>query len=256
MKKDDYLLVDVINLEAIMSTVESDKVCRECSLIVNDDFYTVCKGDCAGFFHGNCVGLRDIHVNILFRSQNIIWLCDTCMNDFNRKKNSCLSDNADAKSQSSIENDVKELKNNVTVIMDIISKLEPKSSEINLPLLHSTPISSFTLLHGSNECNQGDLLEQRTKEDDCFSLLLTNIDSSATEYDVKQLVSRAIVSLDSEQIDVTKLVSYWKRKPKLDYISFKIIIPRQYKSYAMDPVTWPKNVKFREFFNKNDAWKP
>lgn len=248
--------------------MESGRVCRTCSLSVNanDTFFIICKGSCGGKFHCNCVGLRDIHWNVIrVLSKNVVWMCDSCMDEFQRAKNHVASDSSTSNSPTIVE-EVIELKNTVADIMKTISTIRqsvPTGSQIDARLLHSTP-DSFKLLDGSGSEGSANDTESQCREDvnndsNGFSLFLTNIDTSATERDVQWMVARAIGDLDPERIDVIKLVSKMKSHLRLDFVSFKVVVPSKFKSCAMNPTTWPKNVKFREFIRSNKCtctWKP
>lgn len=90
-----------------------------------------------------------------------------------------------------------------------------------------------------------------------FSLFLSNIDASATEWDVHELVARSLGTSDPELLDVIRLTTNWNSRRAPDYVSFKVVLDRKYKARAMNPSTWPINVKFREFVKRsNNTWKP
>lgn len=237
-------------------------VCPACKGIIHeeDNFYIICKGDCAASFHGNCVGMRNIHLNILtMLSRNVLWMCDGCIDAFKHAREDTKQN---ASQGSSIEAEVKELKGIVTGILDTIAaitanpQMKPTSS-----LLHSTPISTSMPSDSHTQCDSlltdDDMKQgkQLTIDSDNFSLLLSNVDVSVSESDIQLMVSRAIGLEYPERIDVTKLVSRWKSR-KLDFISFKVVLNSHYKSRALDPATWPENIRFREFIHRNnETWK-
>lgn len=96
---------------------------------------------------------------------------------------------------------------------------------------------------------------RHTDEESSFSLLLTNIDSSAPVRDIQWMISQAISLPDPECIDVKKMVSKWKKHSNFDFILFKVVLPLNYKCCAFAPTTWPINVRFREFIRMNNTWK-
>lgn len=245
-------------------------MCKKCSLSIDPkvDLYAVCEGDCACFFHAACVSLTERDLSVL--SSNIVWLCDECMSRFRRVRDGVGSDVPDNTTnnemdKSSIDDEVRELKNTVAGIIDTLAKMVPTVSTTDPPLQHSTPVSSFMLLNGTNalgtnvEGNKTVRQNRYTIEDQHFSLLLTNIDASAVEDDIHRMVSQAlgIGTHDPENFDVVKLVSNWKSNRVFDYVSFKVVMHKRWKLKAMNPSTWPKGVKFREFINRNnEIWKP
>lgn len=90
-----------------------------------------------------------------------------------------------------------------------------------------------------------------------FSLFVSNIDSTVSELDIRRMVSRALNTPDPERIDVSKLVSKWNNNQPPDFISFKVTLNRKWKDQALNPLIWPKYVKFREFIlRQNVTWRP
>lgn len=241
-------------------------MCKKCSRSVDPktELFTVCEGDCACSFHATCVGLSERDV-IALSSLNIIWLCDECMGRFRRMRDGIRSDSSAVEpvnsetNKKSIEDEISELKDAVAGIMNTLAKCVPTDSSIEPPLLHSTPVPSSKLLDGTNACGSIVNNEECEIDDDDFSLLLTNIDVSVAECDVHRMVAQAlgIGTLHPESIDVVKLVPHWKNRKTMDYVSFKVVMENRWRSKAMNPSTWPKGVKFREFIRRhNSTWKP
>lgn len=225
--------------------MEDENNCLKCSqrIEANDDCFVVCKGNCAGSFHCICVGLRGIHwKTIKDLSRNVLWMCDGCMDDFMLRKNDHSSEIVATTQTKTIDEEVNELKIAVASIIDTIAtitKTVPARSATNSECLQST--SRSTIFNGT-ACEEEDTT---TKEDgsrysddeDNFSLLLTNINSSCTERDIQWMVARALGLLDPERINVTKLVSKWKSHLNLDIISFKVILHSELKLRALSPTT-------------------
>lgn len=200
-------------------------------------------------------------------AQNVLWMCDCCMDHFIHTKNGNSSDTTSTKQ--SIDDDVKELKIVVAGVLNTIASItkslpraekSPTNSEVVHTTVHTTPSGSFSLLNGT-ACDDTAIDDEsdgirNTSENDNFSVLLTNIDSSVSECDIQRMVSRAMGIPNPERIDVTKLVSKRKAHLNLDFISFKIVLPTVMKSRAFNPTTWPRNVRFREFIRKTNTWRP
>lgn len=244
--------------------MDQQKDCKKCSLSIDfkADSYTVCEGDCVGFFHASCVGVSE--EALCFLSCNIIWMCDECMKNFRRWRDSNNCDPANATNgKNSLEDEVNHLKKTVAEIKQMVSNTVRATPAKNVPLLHSTPIpiSSFELLDGTDASGlnaESDENQTTTTNDDRFSLFLTNIDESATERDIRSMVLRALDASEPERIDVVKLVSKWNQRRSRDYVSFKVALNIKWKPRALDPATWPTKLKFREFVNvmQNETWKP
>lgn len=244
--------------------MESKIVCQKCTQKVNtnDDRYIICKGACAGRFHCSCMGIRGMHWKVINElTRNLLWMCDCCMEDFTRSTNSSSPESTAAVQANAIEADVSELKIAVAGIIDTIAsmtKTEPSISPVNnIESVPSSPPDRNILLNGTAYVDTtADGGSEHIEDGDYFSLLLTNIDSIATERDVQWMVSRAIGLTTPERFNVTKLVSKWKTNFNLDFVSFKVVLPSEFKLRALDPATWPKNVRFREFVRINNTWKP
>lgn len=249
--------------------------CKKCCQSIDSyaDLFTVCEGDCAGLFHASCVGLKDEDIDFLTLSQNALWMCDTCMSMFRKTREGIPVNTADkTDSTKSIEQEVKDLKTAVNGILNTLSKIVPTATTSpNTPsnVLHSTPIaiSSHTLFNGTNGCvasvsncdsaSRPQIEDEIRTNNDYFALFLSNINPYVSERDVHQMVSRALGFSEPERLDVTKLTKRWNDQMMPDFVSFKVIVSRKWKYRALDPSTWPVNVKFREFVCKhNDTWRP
>lgn len=249
-------------------TMASDRKCEKCCLCIDShiDLFTVCEGDCAGIFHAACVGLKEEDFDLLSRSQSILWMCEPCMYTF-RKKRDCIQPRAvdNTESTKTIEREVKELKISVAGILETLSNIVPTTLPSAPNVLSSTPISSHALFEGTHGCDASVSncescdrpRDEGTTIDDYFALFLSNIDPSVTERDVRRMISNSLGTPEPECLDVVKLTKKWNNRRMLDFVSFKVIISKKLKTRALDPSTWPVNIKFREFVSKhNDTWRP
>lgn len=246
-----------------VETMVDDKTCKKCSKRVDmrTDLFTVCEGECACFYHAACVNLTEDVLQIL--SGNIIWICDQCMIQFQRTRGNIRpNSHSDVFTAKSIEEEVIELKNTVAGIVQTLSSIVPANQLNTTVPRHSTPKSTHAPSNGTciSSVNANCDESQRSPcapIDTDFSLFLSNIDASVTEWDVHQLVARSLGTTDPEPIDVVKLTSNWSGRRALDFVSFKVVLDRKYKDRAMNPSTWPVNVKFREFVKRSsNTWKP
>lgn len=248
-----------------------------CSLSIQerDNDVITCKGACAGSFHANCIGMKMFHINVLtILSKNVLWMCDGCMSEFQTTYNyasggpsmACNDEMLPKSREMSMEDDIKELKNNVADIMTAIASITkmpnsvPKSARVSsqgdsvIPRSQRAPLSGNNVGAFSNyECDRE---RQNAIDDREFAILLTNVDVSVSEIDIMQMASQAIGIDDPECINVTKLVSKWKSH-NLDFVSFKVVMDSKFKSRALSPMIWPRNIKFREFVHRStQTWKP
>lgn len=232
------------------------KNCEKCSLAINmdTDLYTVCEGKCAKSFHADCVGVTEDQLCAF--SNNIVWICDSCMVLFCRYRERTNADAATCTEMSRpLEDEINDLKSTVAEIVQTLAEVVRRQDPI-VPYQHSTPVSS-PKLHEGNNMTTGCTSKQTDIDSDEFSLYLTNIDRNATEEDISVMVSRSLDAPISSCRDVVKLVPKEKCTNTIDYISFKIVLNGKLKTLALNECTWPKGIKFREFVSRsNETWKP
>lgn len=98
---------------------------------------------------------------------------------------------------------------------------------------------------------------QSTIADDSFFLYLTKISPEVSESDVLNLAQECLQTSD---VVVKSLVPRGRSPSMLSFLSFKVQVHKDLKSKAMDPVTWPEGIQFREFVtyesNARLFWKP
>lgn len=89
-----------------------------------------------------------------------------------------------------------------------------------------------------------------------FWLYLSRISPSVT---VEQVVALAKQRLETDEVEVVKLVARGRDVSMLTFISFKVGIDEELKTKALSSSTWPKGIFFRQFTdnrsNKN-FWEP
>lgn len=245
-----------------------ERICKKCSQSIDAkaELYSICEGECSGYFHAACVGLSEGDLDTISLKMNIIWMCDVCMDKFRSISDGTWTGSTeDMTKTKSIDEEVKQLKIAVSEIMDTLAKIVPSVDPHDRRLLHSTPVST-DVLDGIEACRTCETIEsneghrqqsQFTTDVDNLSLFISNIDSSASECDVRRMISRALDTPETERIAVTKLVSKWNHLHPPDFVSFKVTVDKKWKSHALNPLIWPKNVRFREFVVRhNVTWRP
>lgn len=247
--------------------------CKKCRLSVRtkDQPYLYCNGLCAAIYHATCAELNEVELAAVSPpNKNSFWLCDECLAEFVQwRKERCekkLEPVALVNSEPKcvLQRDVDDLKNKVESILSALASYT--NCHADSLSQHSTPNSSqpsgFELKEanlnseGSFVSDAANQLPNSVDEDDNFSLLLTNIDGSVSEEDVRRMVYRCLGVRENECKTVRKLVPRWVDCTTLDFVSFKIVLDRKWKSPAMMSSTWPNNIKFREFKKRLCTWKP
>lgn len=250
--------------------------CNKCLFAIDrkNERYTICEGRCAKRYHAACVGLSEATISALF-SKNILWMCDECLLDFCNTRDASAEDvkpNDCCTHQSKCEAEIEELKTKVNDVIDVLTTMvsqrsQPGAHNHHHPPAASTPVLSSLksdhLFDGTKETNARDSMsssdkgtfEARNDFRDTFSLFITNVDRSTTDDDISKLVCECLNTDDHDEFRVKKLVSN-QNLHELDYISFKITLDRKWKSLALQPSTWPKYLRYREFVNRRAIWKP
>lgn len=248
--------------------------CNECLNTIDRkcDRYTVCEGRCAKRYHAACVGITEATMDALF-SKNVLWMCDKCLLDFctTRDANESKTNDVCCSHPTTCEAEIDDLKTKVAGIIETLATMasERKSNGIDTTgKQHSTPdlspIDRTHLLDGTKEIhtdafvsgNSSTVPTDLTDCNDTFSLFITNIECHTTERDIERLVCESLSLTDSRNVRVKKLISNKSANNVIDFVSFRVVIPNEFKSLAMQPSTWPKNVKYREFENRIVTWKP
>lgn len=240
--------------------------CEECSLVINTKLalFVACAGPCSNSYHISCVGMRNDQLRDL--SHGMVWLCRECLPAFKVWKNAQQPSSSPPATTSSVDTEISLLKSQVSVILDTLQRIKPHDTSSGIGnMFHSTSVetadvqcemnTSYLSSTGSTQTRSNEI--RQTTKDDCFSLLLTNIDSETTEQDVEMMVYRCLDAPNGDCLNVTKLVSKRMDCSLLDYVSFKIILKSKWKGLAMCRSTWPDKIEFREFRRRMfDTWKP
>lgn len=241
--------------------------CEECSLCIHIELglYSVCAGPCGKSYHISCIGMSSDQLRNV--SNGMVWLCKECLPAFTKWRNVTQKSSTPSPDATSAIDEISELKLEISSIKDTLNRLimhDP--SAISASPLHSTPNATSTeLMAGTNNSYLSDTELARNEQsetqeaqtNDCFSLLLTNINSATTENDVEMMVHRCLGAPTGDCVNVIKLVPKRTDCRSLDYISFKIVLKWRWKDLAMRASTWPYGIKFRAFVNRSsNAWKP
>lgn len=239
--------------------------CNKCSLDINKgELYAICEWRCGKSFHAKCSNLSEDAAYTVQR-KNIMWMCDDCVVDFRRTRDKLNETSLEVVDEpSTTEQEISDLKAQVAEISEVLSTLtSQRISSGTYDQLHSTPVSSLSLLDGTRVLeHEGSFIETAAsgnvtqRSQNKFSLFLTNIDFHTTENDIRVLASQSLGIVEPNRLRVRKLVPRWRSYEETDSISFKVILDTEFKAVAMDPSTWPRGVKYREFVERCNTWKP
>lgn len=179
--------------------------CNKCSANIDTmkDLYTVCEGRCAGKFHASCVGVSEDQLCSL--SKNIIWICDKCMIEFCKSRDSTsVSRKTSPSPKTPITAELEEMKSQIAMLSSAVAKLNLTVAPFEATRQHSTPITSPKTTNNASVCASD--CTTKYNSEDFFSLLLTNVDKNVSENDIVCLVSDSLRAPRPECMNVTKLV--------------------------------------------------
>lgn len=201
-------------------------------------------------------------------------MCGDCSTHFRKwKEHSSVAETSkdvpNVSVDRSLHAEIQELKLQVAGILKSLSSSSPTECVSNSVSHHSTPISSSTLIDGTNNSDAhlltGRISSERSvtninnalslsNSDQKLSLFLTNIDSEVSESEVRTMVCECVEAPVHDCFKVVKLVSKNVDCSMIDFVSFRVDLNVKWKEKALDAKTWPCGVKFRQFINR--AWKP
>lgn len=234
-----------------------------------------CDGFCSRMFHTECISLSESDLMTCI-ARNIMWFCDECLPKLWEIKNretvnpehsadSVVSLDANTSMEAQIVKLHADIAKINETLQDVISRSKSREcdgkNDAHRSLCESNTTQQSKLLLCGTKDSTPSFSKCSTSSPSCstsryFWMYFTRIASFTTENDICNLV-RESLHYDG-YISVRKLVPPWKDAATMDYVSFKVgISKKKFKHMAMDSVTWPKGLRFREFVNtENSIWEP
>lgn len=259
-------------------------VCNSCAIHMSAP-EVVCGGFCKASFHYKCAPVAEAFYREVYRDSATYWMCKDCREIMAnaRFKNTVKSMNAATKEindvYAKLVDDLKsEIKESLITelrqeIQGGFNKLSPAALspapnrfQFNRPALKRTRERDEVtaalserppkILRGTNPSTTATVGAADIPANK-FWLYLTKISPEVTEEDIHNL---ARSNLQCEDVIAKALVPKGRPPSTLTFVSFKLGIPQDLKSKAMDPSTWPPQIQFREFIETSSSvqhfWKP
>ena len=236
-------------------------VCKTCSLPVNGIDRVVCRGNCHSMFHRTCVpGMQRSTLDVITTySENLFWLCDDCASSFDKW---LQIPNTAAPAVDTVK------------LCDAVGKLNNVISELSCRMdkHFSSVVSTPKVFHTQRQLGEQPT-PKRSREDKVkfgttaaaicgtrsiqreiktvaderqqFWLYLSRLDPSHT---VDEIVGMAQECLGiNDTLKAVLLVKKDADVTKLNFVSFRLEIPKALKEIALQASTWPTGVLVREF---------
>lgn len=249
-----------------------ENMCRRCRLeITSNDTSVTCSGFCEEItrYHCACVGIK-VEESIVLDCPNVYWMCDFCRDLMDDLKFRSIIKSLECTEMKCVS-EVECLKLEMAKMSTTLSRLVKTVESGCVPLLsESTPISedqnettksnvslpltSTKIMNGAS--NRPADIVQPDDIQRSFQLFVTNIANNVTEREISVLTSQVIGT--SDEIKVKRLVPSWKDASTLDYVSFKIDMPFEFRTRALNVSNWPQGIRCREFkrFSCEAVWHP
>lgn len=260
--------------------------CDSCTNpIVNAD-YVSCAGACKGLFHLKCVAVSKAMLNTINSCPNLHWYCHKC-NSGNRDISASIDriNEAIGLLTNSLSGDLIQFVNGYKTLTEEFMKTICRSivtngtnsadsqKEIYVPndnqspsvshqssLLESdcsTPVTNHNATHSEQSTNESDLAPPKcttpgTNQHNrgaLRSVVISNVGKDITVKYLSDYLSDEL-KIDKDKIGVSLLLPAGKTVDLLNFLQFKITIPNDKYCAIMNPVSWPTNIRVRDFVYK------
>lgn len=244
--------------------------CDRCAKTVkNSDDFIECMGFCDQVCHARCANLNGPFVKILREKSNLFWMCDECVKlmKFTRFKSAVAS--LGSVISSLMGNQI----NCISELKDEIVKNNKQVAQLADRVITTTPLPTRFSDRPSKR-RRGEL-ETPNKpacgaravshieplladpKPNLFWIYLSRFHPTVNADVVEKLAREGLKTCDT--VKVVSLVKKGVDPKTLNFISYKVGVPLEFKDVALSPDTWPQGIMFREFENsqaKSAVWLP
>lgn len=259
-------------------------VCHSCARSI-DANEVVCRGFCKATFHFSCANMSEEFYNEVRGKPALFWMCPGCreMMGNARFKNALSSTNAAAiEVNNTYQQLIEEMKSEIkeSLIAEIRQEIKGGFNKLSPAVLSPVP-RSFRFGHTNSPKRRRD--DEATTSDqpskilrgtgpttanvvparvdrpvDKFWIYLTKISPDVSESDIEKLAKEC---LHTDEVAAKSLIPKGRSPSTLSFVSFKVGVRHELKSKAMDPISWPQGIEFREFIEDEGRrtqhfWKP
>nr|XP_029730479.1 uncharacterized protein LOC115267536 [Aedes albopictus] len=251
------------------------EVCHSCARSMNAA-EVVCRGFCKATFHFSCANVSEELYNEALGKPAYFWMCPGCREIMGnaRFKNALSSMNAatievndtyqklieDMKSEikdSLIAEIRQEIKGGFNMLSPAVLSPHPRFFNFNNqnpPKRRrddeaSTSDQPSKILRGAGPSIANVAVTRVDRPVDQFWVYLSKISPEVSETDVVKLVKDC---LHTDEVAVKSLIPRGRSLSTLSFISFKVGVSRELETKAMDPMSWPQGIEFREFIEEEE----
>lgn len=249
----------------------SKPICYSCSndIEISDSPHTVTCFVCEKSFHGNsCIGLTKPQLKVIKDVKGLLWSCEHCsittfpkyvckkLNDISHSESNGKSHDVLLNRIDLLTSEVSQLKKNFDSISDSDDLVGGKrfrngrpitprstSSRFEWPPKSSTStiVSSLAVKGTSSELTTLKVIEEPI----LYHVSRFSIETS--EEELQTWISEKLLVTNDQQVKCTKLVPKGRELSSLEFVSFKVSIPKALEEKIMDASIWPTNITVRPF---------
>lgn len=247
-------------------------VCQKCKKTVSESDGIFCRGYCGAVFHAICVKIDSSMKDMLgIHEKNVFWMCDSCAELFANDQFRTISKEHRCQS-AALPAAMEAMKSDIVEIHSAINALSAKVESIP-----RTPVSTFLSGQNGPTWNRNTPKRLRTSDGtpakptvhgtrslvgsvktvsldaELVWVYLSAFETCTTENDIATLASDCLALDPNCKPKVVKLVPKGKDLSALNFVSFKIGVPKHLRTAALACETWPEGIQFREFENRRSS---
>lgn len=244
--------------------------CDRCAKSVKpDDDVIQCMGFCNHVCHVRCANLNGPLAKVLREKSNLFWMCDECV----KLMKFCRFKDVVSSLGNVISTVVGHQQNSVLELKDEIVRNNRQVAQLTNKINAATPLQTRNLDRPSKR-RRGDTVTPSkpitgtrvvTNNDtivacpppNLFWVYLSRFHPSVKMDVVEKLVRDGLQTRDT--IRVVSLVKKGTDLSTLNFVSFKVGVPMECRSAALNPSSWPQGIVFRAFEDtqtKSTVWLP
>lgn len=239
----------------------NSSICHECNYnITCKDPVVTCSAFCDGAirYHAVCVGLS-VQEGLACSNKNIFWVCNRCRNEFVSRRSRIHIKDYEEPSGKDIGFMKLEMKNMQTLLNSLVQRLETFSTSqptVVLSNVHDDqPVAESSRLQTSSTIEPMMFTSTDIDRDAHKSLFISNIANDVSDDEVKEMVNKTVGA--NSVVSLKCLISPWKEKSSLDFISYKLVISQKDWNSGPHTYDWPTGIRCREFKDRmNSTWRP
>lgn len=253
----------------------SNTNCEECQLEISDQDSIITCFICEKTFHGfKCLGLSRTSLKTFREVPGLLWCCDKCRagpslkySEIVLKKLCDISDRTVSNSQDELLKRFDQLSTEVSNIKKTVEGFgETEAQNPNAKRLRSgilkpmsprQPVASDwpRIANKPPRLIMGTDVETTTLKvvEQPIFYHVSRFDPTTTEVELQEYIEKKL-DIPKTRVQCTRLVPKGREEKDLNFITFKVGIPKSFEPTFFLPTTWPANITVRPFEQRNSSF--